>query len=124
MGNLDEWALTYPLSSSLSSLSRYSNQSCCDSLSYHTLIDTVLLLTMVVEEKIAAEIKGKKGRIMHDGWSKFSRHYVCLLASYLVSDGKRCLDGEIVLCPVTTMLTCTTLPQANDDEGKIHLYYE
>ena len=66
MGNLDEWALTYPLSSSLSSLSRYSNQSCCDSLSYHTLIDTMLLLTMVVEEKIAAEIKGKKGTIMHE----------------------------------------------------------
>ena len=96
----------------------------CEKLSYPTLVETMLVLTMVVEEKIAQEIKGVKGTILHDGWSKFSRHYVCLLASYLVSDGKRCLDGEIVLRPVTTMLTCTTLPQANDDEGKIHLYYE
>lgn len=52
----------------------FCNLLCCDSLSYHTLVDTMLMLTMIVEEKIAAEIKGKKGTIMHDGWSKFSRH--------------------------------------------------
>jgi len=105
----------------------FCNLLCCDSLSYHTFVDTMLLLTMIVEEKIAAEIKGKKGTIMHDGWSKFSRHYVCLLASYMVSTGKRNNNGEVLWEPVMTLLTCTTLPQAADDgdnadEGKFVLF--
>lgn len=72
-------------------------------------------LTLIVEQKIAKEIKGKKGIIMHDGWSKFARHYVCLLACYLIGSGKRGNDGEEIMEAVTTLLTCTTLP--HDDEG-------
>jgi hypothetical protein len=38
----------------------------------------MLELSMLVEEKIAKEMEGKNGTIIHDGWSKFARHYVCL----------------------------------------------
>ena len=52
---------------------------------------------------------------MHDGWSKFSRHYVCLLAaSYLVATREKDVFGEEVMVGVNTLLTCTTLP--HDDE--------
>jgi hypothetical protein len=56
---------------------------------YEMIIDTILELTLIVEEKIAKEMNGKVGVIMHDGWSKFARHYVCLLSAYLRSTGKR-----------------------------------
>ena len=52
---------------------------------YQTFMNTMFDLSLIVEEKIAAEIKGKRGVIMHDGWSKFARHYVCLLAFYMIS---------------------------------------
>jgi len=82
---------------------------------YEMIIDTMLELTLVVEEKIAKEMNGKVGVIMHDGWSKFARHYVCLLAAYLRSTGKRDDLGNEKMEPVITMLTCTTLPQHDVD---------
>ncbi len=54
----------------------------------------MLELSLIVEEKIAAEIKGKKGIIMHDGWSKYSRHYFCLIAKYSVDAGKTVALGQ------------------------------
>jgi hypothetical protein len=51
----------------------------CKKTSYDTFIETMLELSMIVEGKIAVEMKGRKGTIIHDGWSKFSKHYVCLL---------------------------------------------
>ena len=83
-------------------------------LSYKTLVNTMLELTLIVEEKIAAEMKGKRGIIMHDGWSKFSRHFVCLLVAYMASTGKQSTNGEEVMEPVMTLLTCTTLPHDDD----------
>jgi hypothetical protein len=73
----------------------------------------MLELSMLVEEKIAKEMVGKKGTIIHDGWSKFAEHYVCLLAAYMISPGKRNVEGEMLMEPEMTLLTCTTLP--NDD---------
>jgi hypothetical protein len=73
----------------------------------------IMELSFIVEEMISAEIKGKKGIIMHGGWSKFARHYVCLLASYLIPNGKQDSEGEDVMEPVMTLLTCTTLPHDN-----------
>ena len=81
-----------------------------DSPSYKTFVDTMLELSFIVEQKISAEMKCKKGIIMHDGWSKFARHYVCLLASYLMPNGKRDNEGQDIMEPVMTLLTCTTLP--------------
>lgn len=90
---------------------------CCNEtkLSYKTFVNTMLELSLIVEGKIATEMKGKKGIIMHDGWSKYARHFVCLLAAYMVSTGKRGIDGEEIMEPVMTLITCTTLP--HDDEG-------
>ena len=80
-------------------------------VSYQVILDTMLELSLIVEAKIAKELNGKVGVIMHDGWSKFARHYVCLLAVYLNSTGKRDELGIDKMTPVITMLTCTTLPQ-------------
>ena len=46
--------------------------------SHHTFANTMLELSMIVEEKVAAEIKGKTGTIMHDGWSIPGTMFVCL----------------------------------------------
>ena len=50
-----------------------------DPVSYNTLVETMLHLTLLVEEKIAKEMKGLKGTILHDGWSR----YVVKSTSYL-----------------------------------------
>jgi len=42
----------------------------CDEVSCNTFIDTMIHLMFVVEEKMAKEMKGKKGTILHDGWSR------------------------------------------------------
>jgi hypothetical protein len=81
-----------------------------DEVSYDVFIRTMLELSVLVEEKIAKEMEGKKGTIIHDGWSKFAKHYVCLLAAYMISTGKRNVEGEMLMEPVMTLLTCTTLP--------------
>ncbi len=93
---------------------KFSEMLSCDGLSYTTFINTLMKLSFVVEEKIAGKMNGKKGTIMHNGWSKFSRHYVCLLASYLVATVEKDVFGEEVMEGVNTLLTCTMLPQ--DDE--------
>jgi hypothetical protein len=70
----------------------------------------MLELSLIVEEKVAAEMKGKKGTIMHNGWSKYSRHYVCLLATYLVDAGKNDALGQQMMESVNNLMTVTTLP--------------
>ena len=57
-------------------------------ISHAVLVETLLHLSLVVEEKIAKEMKGKKGCILHDGWSKYGCHYVALMVSYLVETKK------------------------------------
>jgi hypothetical protein len=85
-----------------------------EDVSYDVFIQTMLELSMLVEEKIAKEMEGKKGTIIHDGWSKFARRYVCLLAAYMIGAGKRNVQGEVLMEPVMTLLTCTTLPHVMD----------
>jgi hypothetical protein len=81
-----------------------------DEVSYDVFIHTMLELSMLVEEKIAKEMEGKKGTIIHGGWSKFAKHYVCFLAAYMISTSKRNVEGEMLMEPVMKLLTCTTLP--------------
>ena len=91
----------------------------CEGTSYRIFVDTMFQLSLIVENKIASEMAGKKGIIMHDGWSKFARHYLAIMASYLVSTDERDRRGEVIMEPVITLLTCTTLPQLeeeNDDD--------
>jgi hypothetical protein len=80
----------------------------------------MLELNLIVEEKSAAKMKGKKGIIMHDGWSKYSRHYVCLLATYLIDMGKNDASGQQMMASVNTlMMTVTTLPQDEEENGNL-----
>jgi hypothetical protein len=81
-----------------------------DEVSYDVFIHTMLELSMLVEEKIAKEMEGKKGTIIHDGWSKFAKHYVCSLAANMTSTGKKNVEGEMLMELVMTLLTWTTLP--------------
>ncbi len=83
----------------------------CEKISYDVFIDTMLELSMIVETKIGAEMRGRKGTIIHDGWSKFSKHYVCLLACYTVNKGKQ-LEAQL------TLLSCTTLPHVEEKDGE------
>lgn len=88
----------------------------CEKTSIKVFMATMFELSLIVEEKIAAEMKGAKGTIVHDSWSVFSRHYVCLLACYLIATGKRDANGDMCMETVMTLLTCTTLPGSVDDE--------
>ncbi len=72
--------------------------------------DAMLQLSLIVEKKVASEMSGKKGIIMHDGWSKFARHYLAIMGCYMVSTDKRDCRGSIIMEPVISLLTCTTLP--------------
>ena len=79
-------------------------------------VDTLVWLTFIVEEKIAAEMKGKRGMIYHDGWTKFGVHYVCLFASYMV----KCPGVELAknsFKSVMTLITVSTLPHDEDDNA-------
>ncbi len=91
----------------------------CERTSNKTFTNTLLELSLIVEEKIAAEIKGKKGIIMHYGGSKYSRHNVCLLAMYLVDEGKNDASGQQMMESVNTLMTVTTLPQDEEEDGKL-----
>ncbi len=91
----------------------------CERTSRQTFTDTMLELSLIVEEKIAAEMKGKKGIIMLDGWSMYSRQYVCLLATYLVDTGKNDASGQQMMESVNTLMTVTTLPQDEEENGKL-----
>ena len=90
----------------------------CERTSHTIFTNTMLELSMIVEEKVAAEMKGKKGTIMHDGWSKYSRHYVCFFAMYLVDTGKNDASGQKMMDSVNILMTVTTLPQ--DEEENVN----
>ncbi len=90
----------------------------CERTSHKTFTNTMSELSLIVEEKVAAEMKGKKGIIIHDGWSKYSRHYVCLLATYLVDTGKNDASGLQMMESVNTLMTVTSLPQDEEENGK------
>ncbi len=64
--------------------SNFCDKLSCETTSHKTFTNTMLELSLIMKGKITAEMKGNKGIIMHDGQSKYSRHYVCLLATYLV----------------------------------------
>jgi hypothetical protein len=87
----------------------------CEGTSYSTVVDVMFQLSLIVEKKVASEMAGKKGIIMHDGWSKFARHYLAIMACYMVSTDKRDHRGLVIMEPVITLLTCTKLPHLEED---------
>lgn len=55
-----------------------------NSFSKKTVKDVIIVMARLVVEKISVEMKtATRGAIIHDGWSKFGRHYVCLFATYI-----------------------------------------
>ncbi len=100
--------------------SDFCNVLSCEHTSHKTFTDTMLELSLIVEEKTTVEMKGKKEIIMHDKWSKYSRHYVCLLAVYLVDTGKIDVLGQDGMESINTLLTVITLPHADkEDDDKL-----
>jgi hypothetical protein len=88
----------------------------CEETSYKTFVATMFELSLIVEAKIQKEMEGKVGTILHDGWSKYSRHYIALLACYMVDKGKRDGNNMKKMEPVITLLTCSTLPYNEDED--------
>ena len=49
-----------------------------------TVKDVIIVLARLVMELISVEMKtATRFAIIHDGWSKFGRHYVCLFTTYI-----------------------------------------
>jgi len=49
-----------------------------------TVRDVIIVLVRLLTELIYGEMKKtKRGAIMHDGWSKFGRHYVYVFGIYI-----------------------------------------
>jgi hypothetical protein len=69
----------------------------CKKTPHKTFTNTMLELSLIVEEKKSVEMKGKREIIMHDKWNKYSRHYVCLLPIYLLDTGKIEVLGQEVM---------------------------
>lgn len=64
--------------------------------------NVILVMRFLVEQKISAALKAAKiGSIIHDGWTKFSVHYMCLLVT--IQPEKK--------PPQILMLACSELPQ-------------
>ena len=76
-------------------------------------------MSLIVEKNVASEMAGKKGIIMHDGWSKFVQHYLAIMATDMVSTDRRDSRGAVIMEPVITLLPCTKLlhrVEDNDDD--------
>ena len=53
-------------------------------------------------------MKNNKGCIIHDGWSRFGRHYVALMAAYCIT--KQDANGKDFRKSFISLLACSTLP--------------
>ena len=101
-------------------LGKFKDKSYTDHLKEETpsldvILATMLELTLIVEEKIAAEMKGKKIVITHDGWSRFGRHYVALFVIYChTPQGGR----EDAVEQRIRLLSVSTLSAETEGDGK------
>ncbi|CAJ1933491.1 unnamed protein product [Cylindrotheca closterium] len=69
--------------------------------------DTILMLSYIVETQIKDEMKlTSAGTILHDGWSRYSSHYVCVIACYCKGHNE-----EVI----TSMLACCEMPEVNGE---------
>ncbi len=88
-----------------------------DPVSYKVCVHTMLELMLVVEDKIAKEMKGKKGSLLHDGWSRYGKHFVVLLVCYMLeqetigADGKKKKSKKAEI----SMLALSTLSHTEDE---------
>lgn len=76
--------------------------------------DTILMLSYIIEGKVSTEMKSTPvGSIIHDGWSRYGAHYVCLIAVYQKEVRKGCEET------VMSMLACSEMPEINGEETAI-----
>ena len=80
--------------------------------SYETPIATSIQLIYVVEEKNSNEMKGNKGQIIHDGWSRYVNHFVALMAFYLIEEQN---GDKKEWKKVISLLACSTLPSCDEE---------
>ena len=71
----------------------------------------------LVEKKIQLEMEqAGQGSILHDGWSKFSVHYIGLFACYMkavnIQKGIKVMKEEE---PTLVLLSCAPMPEISDD---------
>ena len=52
------------------------------------------VLLSLVEHKTSDEMKGKKGCLVHDGWSRVGVHYVAVFTCYMITTITLSKDGE------------------------------
>ena len=53
-------------------------------VSHETVFSEILELSITIEEKISSEMKGRKGSILHDGWSRCGTHFFYLMACCVI----------------------------------------
>ena len=55
--------------------------------SHGSVVVTMLELSIMIEEKISAYMKGKKGSLMHDGWIRHGTNFVALISYCVINWG-------------------------------------
>ena len=71
------------------------------SISYERIVEMLFALEEIVMEIIKKEMKGKKGCILHDGWTQSGVHYMGVYGTYMVVDketGKQRLRIPLLGC--------------------------
>lgn len=56
-------------------------------ISYETISMVIFVLGEVVEEKMMKKMKGKKGILLHDGWTQDGTHFTAIYAAFVVDEG-------------------------------------
>lgn len=70
--------------------------------------DVILATRFLVEQKMSAALKAANlGSIVHDGWTKFSVHYMCLLTTFQPREKEP---------PQIFMVACSELPEITEGE--------
>ena len=48
--------------------------------SHHKVVTTMLELSIIIEDNVSHEMKGRKGSVLHDRWSRRGDHSVTIMA--------------------------------------------
>ena len=77
------------------------------STSSETVVATMIELSIIIEENISIEMKGKKGSITHDRWIRNGPHFVALMSCYIIDWGVE-EDRNKIKKPDITLISCST----------------
>jgi hypothetical protein len=85
-------------------------------VSSKVILDTMFELSLIVEEKIKKILHGKKVALLHDGWSRYSVHYLCVLVSFMEDPKRNERISNDDKKASLLMLSLTTLSSISDDD--------